>query len=223
MGSINNEHGFTITELLIAAAVGGVMAVVLFTATMFMYGGVMQNDARARLIVESQNILRNVVDELRVGSGIRTSNQITDANEPVGGWTTSNADLILIVASPVLDSSGQFIVDPLTGEPYQNELIYFAEGTTLYKRILANPSAVGNTLTTSCPAAVSGPSCPPDRQLSENFTDMSFVFYDQDNTETTDPALARSAAILIEMGRRVYGQNIDIDNQIRITLRNKLT
>lgn len=223
LDSTDNQRGFTVTELLIAATVGGVLAVTLFTITLFMYGGVLQNDSRAKLLVESQNILRNIVDELRVGSGVRVSNTIADANEPPGGWTTSNDDLILIIASPALDDDGDFIVDPLTGDPYQNEIIYFADELTLYKRVLAHPGATGTTAQTTCPEGATSSTCPADRKLSEHFDTMSFIFYDQDNATTNDPTLARSIAITIEMLERVVGQDIEIDNQIRITLRNKLS
>lgn len=218
-----DQRGFTITELLIAAVVGGALAVVLFSVTLYMYGGVVSNDARAKLLIESQSILRNIVDELRVGSAVKASNSIIDANEPAGGWTTSNDDLILIISTSAQDSSGNFIIDPLTGDPYQNEIIYYADNQNLLRRTLAHPDATGNTLRTNCPAAMASASCPADRVLTANFKDMNFTFYDQDNAVTTDIALARSIAINIEMARDAYGQTIEIDNQIRITLRNKIS
>jgi hypothetical protein len=220
--SVNTEKGFTVTELLIASVLGSMLAVTLFSITILFYGGVLRNDVEARLIVESQNILWRVVEDLRISSGVRVSNSIYDANEPVSGWTTSNDDLILIIATPALDSSGNFITDDTTGLPHVNEIIYYADGRSLYKRILAEPAATGNTAVTSCPPAIASPSCPSDRQLTENFKDMNFVFYDQDDIVTTDPTAARSIEILIEMQKQVFGKSLEINNRIRVTMRNSL-
>lgn len=219
---VSTEKGFTITELIIAASVGGMLAVVLFTITIFMYGGVVQNDTNARLILESQNILRRVVEDLRVSSAVRVTNTIPDANEPIGGWTTSNSDLILIIATPALDINNNYIIDDVTGLPFQNEIIYYADGTNLYKRILAEPSALGNTFETSCPPSIATPTCQSDRNLTANFSDMDFIFYDQDDIETSDPTVARSVGVNIEMDRNVFGRDVTAENNIRVTLRNAL-
>jgi type II secretory pathway pseudopilin PulG len=221
LGNIK-EKGFTITELVIASVLGSMLAITLFTITIFMYGGVMRNDVQARLTLESQNILRRVVEDLRVSAGIHVSNTIPDINEPLGGWTTSNTDLILIVATPVLDSSNNFIIDSTSGEVYLNEIIYYADDNTLFKRILANPDALGNTFTTSCPPALATVACPADRTLSTSFDNMIFTFYDQDDNTTADPTLARSVEITINMTNNVFGQDVTIDNNIRVTLRNSI-
>jgi prepilin-type N-terminal cleavage/methylation domain-containing protein len=215
-----NTKGFTITELLIAVTLGSMLSITLFTVTIFFYGGVIRNDVQARLIVESQNVLRRVVEDLRTGSGVLVSNTIADTNEPSGGWTTSNTDLILIISTPSQNNTREFISDTLNGGFYHDEIIYYADGVNLYKRILANPNATGNRAKTTCPPTISTPSCPADRRLTENFADMNFVFYDQDDSITTDPTLARSVEILIEMEGRTLGQNLSIDNDIRVTMRN---
>ena len=219
---MDNNKGFTITELLIATILGGMMAIILFSITIFLYGGVLRNEVRSELTVESQNILRGVVEDLRMSSGIKTTNSIPDANEPSGGWVTSNANTILIISYPALDTNNEFIVNTLTGEPYQNEYIYFAQETNLFKRILANPAAPGNSETTSCPKSLATLSCPEDRILSTNFKAMNFEFYDQDDIVTTDLLLARSIRLDIDMTRNVLGQDIDANNRIRVTMRNSL-
>lgn len=216
------QGGTTLIELVIATSVIGLLIVPAIIVMFTFYGGAVVNNTQARLAVESQNILRSIVEELRVSSGIRSTNTISDPNAPVGGWTTSNASLVLIIATPVTDSDNDYVIDVSTGEPYQNELVYFATNGTLYKRYLANVSAVGNRFKTSCPAASATATCPPDVALSANFQDMNFVFYDQDDALTTTLSDARSIRMTIQMERRAFGRTVNFENNIRITLRNTL-
>ncbi len=217
------QAGFTIAELMIATAIIGLLIVPAMLVILYFYGATIQNSAQAQLAVESQNVLRSIVEELRVSSGVRDSNTITDPNEPSGGWTTSNASLVLIISSPATDLSNNYITDPNTGGPYQNELVYFATGGTLYKRYLANSGATGNRNRTSCPAASASSTCPADIVLSNHFKTMTFTFYDQDGSTTTTLANARSVLMDIQMEEKVFGRTMNFQNKIRVTLRNNNT
>lgn len=179
-----------------------------------------RNNLLIDMTVDSQNLLRTAVEELRYGAGVRSSNAIADANEPGGGWTTSNANFVIIIAVPAIDSDGDYIINTDTGSPYNNELVYFKQGTTLYKRTLAHPSATGNSMTTTCPQASSSPSCPADIRLHEHVNDMIFTLYDQDNASTTDPLLARSVKIDLSLEQDTFGDPLVLDNSVRVTLRN---
>jgi type II secretory pathway pseudopilin PulG len=220
--STKSSGGFTIIEVLIALVVATIMVATLLTVTFSFYGNSIRNSTQARLAVESQNILRTIVEELRVSSGIRDSNTITDPNGPGGGWTTSEASLVLIISTPVMDSSNNFVVDPNTGNPYQNEIIYYATNNTLYKRYLADSAAPGNQFKTSCPPALATDTCPADVVLSKRFKDMTFVFYDQDDAVTTTLTSARSVKMTIDMEQDAFGQTVGFTNNIRMTMRNSL-
>ena len=102
-----------------------------------------------------------------------------------------------------------------------NELVYYKSGSSMLRRNLANPSAVGNTLKTSCPDNVATATCPADAVLSDYVQSLTFTLYDQDNNATSDPLLARSVAIQLINQRRVFGDLVSFDNKIRVTLRNK--
>ena len=173
------------------------------------------------MTTSSQNLLRSTVDNLRVSNGVRQTNSITDANAPVGGWNTSNTNFVIVISTPAVNSADDYIIDPVTGSPYMNELVYYKSGNSLYKRNLANPSAAGNRLRTSCPAAIASPSCPADVNLADYFQSMSFSLYDQDGTLTADPAQARSIGINLNMQRNVFGSLLSLDNNIRVSLRNR--
>ncbi len=215
-----NQAGVTIVELMVVVGIASVLLLSFMTVSVYMYGDTLRSSLYSQLATESQTILRSVVEELRQSSSIRTSNANPDANAPGGGWTTSNSSLILIISTPALDSSNNFIIDSDTGYPYQNEIVYFASGGTLYKRFLANAAATGNTRKTTCPQASSSSSCPPDIIMSTNFKTLSFIFYDQDDAVTTSIPNARSIKLFIQMQRKTFGKTLQFDNNIRITIRN---
>jgi type II secretory pathway pseudopilin PulG len=215
-----NQVGVTIVELLVVIGISSVLLISFMTVSVYMYGDTVRTSLYAQLATESQTVLRSVVEELRQSSSIRTSNANPDANAPGGAWTTSNSNLILIISIPAVDSSNNYIIDSNTGYPYQNEVVYFASGTKLYKRFLANSSATGNARQTTCPQAASSSSCPPDILMSSDFKTLSFVFYDQDDVVTTTIPNARSIKLFIQMQRKTFGKTLTFDNNIRITIRN---
>jgi hypothetical protein len=180
----------------------------------------MRSNAQTQLLAESQIALNRVVEDMRTGSAILLNNTIADPNAPGGGWTTSDTDLILIVSTPSIDSTNNFILNSDTGNPYQDEFIYFTDGDKLYKRILANSAAPDNTAQTTCPPPLASSTCPEDKLLTDNFDDMTFSFFDQDNVSTADPTLARSAEIDIYMSKKVFGRTVMAENNVRMSLRN---
>ena len=217
----SNQSGFTLVEMIVAVTAGTLVIVLVLSISFYYFANILQVNAQTRLVTEAQIALNRVVEDVRTGSAVLLSNTITDINEPVGGWTTSNADLILILSTPALDSTNAFIFDSDTGNPYQNEFIYFTDSDNhLHKRILANPSAPDNIATTTCPETAATPACPADSLLTDNFDTMSFSFFDRDNVPTADPTAARSANITILMNDNVFSREIKAENNTRMSLRN---
>src|SRR6266404_2434007 len=150
-----NSDGFTITELAISITVAGFLAAILFITTFYYYANVLQSETSSELALESQTILAQLTEDIRLADAISSTNAITDANAPVTGWVTSDPSNIIIIENPAVDSGRNIIYNSNTGFPYRNEFIYFTNGTSMRKRVLANSSAVGNTAVTTCPAAQS--------------------------------------------------------------------
>jgi prepilin-type N-terminal cleavage/methylation domain-containing protein len=215
------QSGFTITELTVSIAVASIIILALMASLTNFLVIISRNNVSIDMAASSQNLLRSTIDSLRLGDGVRQTNVISDPNAPAGGWNTSNSTFVIVIETPAYDSTRNFIIDPDTGNPYMNELVYYKSGTTLLRRNLANPNAVGNTLKTSCPAAQASASCPVDRTLADYVDTMDFTLYDQNNGLTSDPSLARSIKIELIMQRTVFGNPISLDNNIRVTLRNK--
>lgn len=218
--SHTKSQGFTAVEVMAAVVISGIVLATFFVFSFAVLSNTVRNSHEAQLAVESQSILRSITEELRLSSGIRTVNTITDPSHPTG-WTTSNPDLVLIIATPVLDQPGMYVEDEIEGTIHQNEIVYFADEHRLYKRILAKPGVTENRLRTSC--ATANETCPQDILLSNHFEDMSFVFYDQDSNLTNDPTSARSIVVDINLKKEGFRQTTKFNNKIRITMRNNQT
>jgi prepilin-type N-terminal cleavage/methylation domain-containing protein len=214
------NRGFTIVELVVSITLIGMLSVSLIGVFGNYLVIISRNNRMVDMTVESQNLLRATVEELRYGAGVRQTNAIADPHGPSGGWNTSNSNFVIIIPVPAVNEAGNYIIDSTTGNPYNNELVYFRQNAILFKRTLAHPNAAGNSAKSTCPAAASSPTCPPDRELTQNVDDMGFILYDQDNALTTNTLLARSVKINLSLERDTFGEPLRLDNSIRVTLRN---
>ena len=220
--SDNKQAGFTLVELMVALTVSALISVVFLGMIASYFVIITRNSELGDMTVNSQNLLRTTVENIRYGDGVRQTNQITDPNAPSGGWTTSNANFVIILAVPALDKTTHaYIIDPSTGSPYMNELVYYKNGTTLMERVLANPSAANNNRVTTCPASLATNTCPADAQLATYVNTMSFTMYDTDAAVTTDPTQARSIYITLNMQRNAPGNPLNLTTSTQVTLRNR--
>lgn len=219
--SDSKQAGFTLVEMTVAVAVMAIIGVTFLGLIAYYFVTISRNNALAEMTITSQNLLRTTVENIRYGDGVRQTNTISDPNGPSGGWNTSNSTFVIIIAVPALDNSHNYIIDPSTGSPYMNELVYYKNGSTLMERVLANPAATGNRLETSCPPASASSSCPADPVLATYVNSMTFTLYDQNANITTDATSARSVAINLSMQRNAPGNPITVSNSIRVTLRNR--
>ncbi len=217
----SREGGFTLTELLIVITVTATLSVALLGAMLNYYVLITRNNASIDMTANSQNLLRTTVENLRTGDGVRQTNSISDPNSPPGGWTTSDTNFVIVIPTPALDGAHNYILDSTTGSPYMNELVYYKNGNSLMERSLAEPNAAGNVLKTSCPPSSASLTCPPDKDLADFVSSMTFTLYDQDAVLTNDPTLARSILINLTLNRKVLGHPITLSNAIRVTLRNR--
>jgi prepilin-type N-terminal cleavage/methylation domain-containing protein len=213
------QEGFTITELLIAVAVASIASVLIMYVFVFMYGSLIKEQTRSQMVLESQVFLKRMVDDIRVANQILTSNSLPDSYAPAGGWVTSDPANIIVLTQPVTDSANDFIFDDGTGYPYQNEIVYFSAASTMYRRTLANSAPLDNRAITTCPDGITG--CQQDTRLTDRLLNMQFVFYDINDVITLVPEQARSVGLTVNLSQRVYGQDIAISNQTRVTLRNE--
>lgn len=218
--SSTNARGFTITELLMVLAVAGGMIAILFTVTFNYYVATVKAEAATQMALESQSLLNQLTEDIRLADSIGSTNAVSDPSNP-GGWTTNDPSNIIIIQSPATEADKDIIYDSSTGYPYSNEFIYFLSDNSMYKRILANSSASGNSAITTCPESNASPSCPQDKLFSNKITNLTFTFYDINDAQTTNAAEARSILFVVNMEKEVYDETITLNNSTRITLRNQ--
>jgi len=218
--SHKDEWGFTIVELLLATAISGILATVMLAISVHYYGNVLQAQTTTKMALESQLILTQLVEDIRLSDGIGQTNAISDPNAPAGGWVTNDPSNIIIIKAPAIDANRDIIYDPSTNYPYRNEYVYFTAGSTMYRRVLKNTEAPGNVAVTTCPPALANSSCPGDKEYSSNMNNLTFTFYDINDNPISDPTLARSVSLTVNMARKVYGKNLTLSNTTRTTLRN---
>lgn len=209
-------------ELLVVISITSIVMLVFLGVVSNYFVLISRNNQLSEMTVTSQNLLRATVENIRFGDGVRQTNTLTDPNAPSGGWNTSNTLFVIVIAVPALDSAGEYIIDPDTGSPYMNELVYYKDGSTLMQRKLANSAAVGNVMLTSCPANLQTSSCPADIHLADYVDSMIFTLYDQDGVVTASPVDARSIKIDLNMQRGTSAsQALKQSTNIRVTLRNR--
>lgn len=215
-----NDKGFTLPELAVSISVLAIISVSILTSITYYFASVNRNNMIIDMTTDAQNLLRNTSEEIRYGSGVRQTNALPDGNAPAGGWNTSNTSFVIIITMPATDADSNYIIDSSSGNPYNNEFVYFREGSALYRRKLANASAVGNTEKTTCPTASATTTCPADSKLIDYLNTIQFTLYDQDNAVTTNTTLARSVLVDLSQRRETFGNALRLDNSIRATLRN---
>jgi hypothetical protein len=162
-----------------------------------------------------------MVEDTRLADSLSATNTLTDANAPSGGWVTSDPSNVLIIDTPAIDVNRDLIFNSSTGYPYKNEVIYYTNGTKMYRRTLKNTLATGNILTTTCPPTNTTSSCPADKLFTKYLKDLTFTFYDETDATTANAALARSVKITVTTERKVNGKTVTFANSIRTTMRNR--
>lgn len=218
---MKKQMGFTIVEVILSVGIATVIAGTLLFVSLNLIGETARARMTAELAIESQILLRSMVEDVRLAGSLSSTNQNTDANAPAGGWITNDPSNIIIVDLPATDASKNIIYDSSTGYPYDTEVVYFSSGSSMYRRTIVDPGATGNAVKTSCPLALVTSDCPADKKYTSFLTDLTFTFYDDTNNTTADATLARSVQITVKVQRKILGKTVKFDNTIRTTLRNR--
>ncbi len=193
-----DENGFTLAEMVTSVVLTSLMmgAVVVFAMSFWRYGYVL--DASLDSLVTRLNAGDYLRENLGTSTGLVTQNGLSDANPSYPDPTDpTNEHWIPIHAVPgnkiiggngtitpllyykrlSFDSSNQVIMNGV--QPFQDEYVLYMNGTTkqLLVRSLANPSATGNRLKTSCPAALASLTCPADKIIASDVASVDFRYF----------------------------------------------
>lgn len=188
--------GFSLPELLIVIILTGLFSglILSFTFGYWRYGFLLQAD------LDTLNTRLNAGDFLReaIGSssGLIIQNSISDNHPGVpdpsnllhwapihaipGNKTVGSPGVITSLVyfrHFSANASGQYIMNG--SQPYEDEYILYLDGTTksLIQRSLANPSANGNRLKTSCPSGFVTSSCPADKVVATDLSSVNMRYF----------------------------------------------
>lgn len=218
---IVNCDGVTLIEMMVATAIVSIVAVLTLN---FLVDKVIDNQiqsARSDLLREAQQALDTMGSDVRHSANVDDQNRWPDDNAPNGPtdpYSWSSDDKTLILARPASDTNGDFIYqDPFAYITHKDNLVYFVDDQTLYRRTIA-ADVSGNDATTSCPPGTTG--CPSDSILARNVTSHTFQYFDAQDNEVS-PTDARSVRVTITLGRSIYNRNLEVTYQTRWVFRNE--
>lgn len=231
------SKGFTLVELLVISPI--LMVTVLATITFLFneYGSITKQNGQLNLQLEAQSLIFGLQDDIWYANQFvsdKNANLVDDYG-PGGGWTYNTIPPTLIINTAALTKSHR---DPLRMPVYINEstctppdgngtnsvlynnVIYFASGTNLYKRVLTAPPSMaicgGLYVKQTCPSAKSSASCPSDILLSSHLNTFGVTYYDTGNTAISTPELSESLKIDIGLKDKAFGEDIYATSSLRL-------
>ncbi len=193
-----NEQGFTLPELISSLIITSLFVAVImsFMFGYWKYSALLEADLDTLVTrLNAGDVLRDLIG---TSAGLVTQNSIADShtNNPDPANASNNYWLPIHAipgstsigaggtTTPLVyfrrfstNTSGAYIMNGTL--PYEDEYVLYLNGTTkqLLLRSLANPSASGNRLKTSCPSNVATASCPADRIIASDLASVSMRYF----------------------------------------------
>lgn len=221
MARVTRDSGFTLVELLVVVPSTVIVIAVLAALLISLFGNLLVKNGRMELEINTQSALFELRDDAFFAVRFAGDNQTgtTDAYAPGGSWNGVQ-DKALIIYEASFNANRQSASRKLIYErdqPYPcndaainenqyslNTLIYFLNGTTLYRRVLI-PDQTANCETTfrrqTCPAANATASCPADTVIAENVSAFSLTYYNRSGTVVMQASLQSNPELFLQIQR----------------------
>lgn len=240
---MRNTRGFTLVELLVIAPIMMIVTVGIVTFLFNQYGSLVQQNAALNLRLEAQNILLGLQDDLWYANQFSSvmNPSLVDDYQAVGGWSSATTPPTLIINTAAITTNRRDVnrqpvyIDLSSCTPpdgngvndiLHNNIIYFASGTNLYKRIVSAPPGTATCGTSyekqTCPAANASPSCQADAVLSDHLSVFGITYYAADNTVATSPETAQSVQVDITLYDKAFAEDIYATTSLRLKKLNQL-
>lgn len=224
---MKRQQGFTLIEILVISPVVMLTIIITMSALFNLYGQLTQQGSQIDLNVEVQNITFSMQDDIFYANsfGSALNPGLVDGYAPSGGWQHNTTPATLIISTPALtenrrDENRQPVFINTEGcdaniqnnAPLFNNVIYFASGTNLYKRIVTAPASTATCGTSffgqSCPAGQTTPTCQEDRLVTDKLDAFTLTYYDSANNATGTPELATRVNVELRLKDRAYAEDI---------------
>jgi prepilin-type N-terminal cleavage/methylation domain-containing protein len=191
----NNQKGFTVIELLVVIVASSLIMAVTFNFFWQYWQYAEKSQSDLDVLTSRLDLSDYIRETVGTTSGLIDQNSIADPNanvpdasagtsywqsiHPVPGTTSPSSS----VDKPVLyfkhfsqDKNNNFIMNG--ANPYEDEyVIYLSKKGELRVRALANSSASGNALITSCPPSAATSSCPSDKLLIDGLSSVAVRYF----------------------------------------------
>lgn len=191
-----NSSGVTLVELLISIILVAFFSSLLlfFTFNFWRYGFSLQADEDT--LTSRLNAGDIIRESVGTSSGLIIQNSLADShtlvadpnnvnywlpNHAIPGTTNVPAagqyQPIIYYRRFAVNSSGNYIMNG--NQPYEDEYVVYLSGSTksLMLRSIANPSAVGDKLVTSCPPSQATVACPADKVIVDNLASVGMRYF----------------------------------------------
>lgn len=229
-----NQHGYSLVELLIIGPILMITIVMTMSFLFSQYGQLTEQGALINLRTEAQTITFAMQDDVFFAAnfGQTKNTNLDDPYAPSGGWSYNTSPPTLIISSAALtddrrsddrdlvyiNSAGCDASVIEENDILYNNIIYFVEGTTLYKRVLsapANMSLCGTPhLDQTCPAANASNSCQADIVMTDKLDEFEITYYTADNTVTTNPELAEKIKVDITLTDTAFAEEVTASSSL---------
>lgn len=217
-----NQRGYTLLELMVAAAILGILSLVITVFYANQLVNYARNDSLIFLQSNTKQAMEAMTTSVRQAQQVEDQNRNTDPNRS-GGWVTSaGSPATLVLAVPATDSSDNLLYyDSLHNTLVTNDVIFYYNSSdkAIYRRTIAAP-VTGNSAVTTCPPASATPSCPADERVVADVASLSLAFLTNTGTATTIPSTASSLQLTLKQSRTVFGQTYTSSLASQVTLRN---
>lgn len=208
-----DESGFTISELLVVIILTSLLTLIIMLFTFSLWRTSATQEANIDTLLTRFNASDKLRELIGTSTGLIIQNglndgraMVTDPANPGGNYwlpihaipgnkpmsSSGNYTPLIYLRRFSANSSGQYIMNGT--QPYEDEFVLYMDGSTksLMQRTIANPSASGNRLKTSCPSTYASASCPSDKVIASDITSIDTRYFSRtgnlvDFTSITDP------------------------------------
>lgn len=215
-----DSYGFTLVDAIIAVVVS---TLVVITITTYVLNNIQQSavaTTRDTLIKEVETSLDLMAKDVRLSANADQNNRWADDNAPGGsqfGWQSDGSTLVLATAAQ--DNGGNILFsDPNNYITEKNNIVYFVQDSTLYKRVIADPVS-GNKAVTTCPSGSASAGCPADKELLHDVSLFDVTYLNGQNQEVS-PTDARSIEVHVKASKTAFKKPVDTDYTTRMVFRN---
>lgn len=222
--TLHATRGFTLVELIVTVTVLLILSVSIVSFITTWLKQYSASSVRTNLNTDSQTIIRRMNDDVRKSTKLLVNNEITDPSAPTppGKWASSANQLVL--GQTPRTTSGDGIFDPPAGNytGTSDSIIYYLNGTTLYRRIVpaTNYPTNANLPLVSCtPASPTIGGCPTDTKIADNVKTIAYIFYTNTGAVTTNAATATAVKINLQLEKTQAGQVITTSSSAMMVFR----